>query len=501
MNRLALTLSAALLVVAGSCDGGPPEPVVTEFTVGPEGKTISFENGAVTLTFPAGALSELVTFSAAPISAPAGTTPIEGTTYELSPSMNFLNPVQVTIRYSQLPQGVRSSEVAIYKLASSGPQKQGLQTSDAITKTVTASVMSFSTYAILAEAVGSVVITPSSAAVTVGSTVQLTAMPRSAAGEDLPDRPVSWETSNATIAGVSSSGLVTGAAAGSASITATSGGKAGTSQVTVSAAGADPAFLDNFDIGSRRLPQNGYQWNGSTPTVTVSNALAYSGSHSLRFDYGPDAETAADDSDAEQRFQLGAYLTEVWFEYMLYVPSNYFHRALLNLSDTWNNKFFTIWRDDYQGLSDWRIRVEIEPNAANGQSPSSSLNRPSIGTTRARPVSTTSASGGSLDVPTPQVSGVPDFIGPAAPIKPGQWNQIRIHLKAASALNAKNGVLEIWSNGLIAYRKTDGDFIGTAGTRELHNGYLMGWANSGFTSLTTFYIDDFKIFPTNPNWP
>jgi hypothetical protein len=84
--------------------------------------------------------------------------------------------------------------------------------------------------------VASVGVTPAAASVQTGATVQLAAQPRDAAGTALSGRAVAWTTSDAAVATVnSSSGLVTGVAAGTASITATSEGKQGVATVTVTA--------------------------------------------------------------------------------------------------------------------------------------------------------------------------------------------------------------------------------------------------------------------------
>jgi hypothetical protein len=58
----------------------------------------------------------------------------------------------------------------------------------------------------------------------VGGTAQLTATTRSASGGTLTGRQVSWSSNDQTIAGVSTSGLVSGVKAGSTTITATSEG-------------------------------------------------------------------------------------------------------------------------------------------------------------------------------------------------------------------------------------------------------------------------------------
>ena len=81
--------------------------------------------------------------------------------------------------------------------------------------------------------VASVTVTPAPASVNEGKTVQLAATLRDAAGNVLTGRTVTWTSDNTTVATVSSSGLVTGKVAGTATITATSEGQSGTAAVTV----------------------------------------------------------------------------------------------------------------------------------------------------------------------------------------------------------------------------------------------------------------------------
>jgi uncharacterized protein YjdB len=83
------------------------------------------------------------------------------------------------------------------------------------------------------QAVASVTVTPSSAGMEVGETVQLQATARDASGQTLSGRSVSWSSSNTAVTTVDSDGLVTGIGAGSATITASSEGQNGTASVTV----------------------------------------------------------------------------------------------------------------------------------------------------------------------------------------------------------------------------------------------------------------------------
>jgi hypothetical protein len=67
----------------------------------------------------------------------------------------------------------------------------------------------------------------------VGQTASLTATPKDAKGNTLTNRTVAWTSSSQAIATVGSTGVVTGVAPGSATITATVEGKTGTAAVTV----------------------------------------------------------------------------------------------------------------------------------------------------------------------------------------------------------------------------------------------------------------------------
>src|SRR6266704_3165229 len=83
--------------------------------------------------------------------------------------------------------------------------------------------------------VATVTVGPATASIALGATTQLTATPKDASGNPLSGRVVTWATSSAAVATVSGSGLVTGVAAGTATITATSEGQSGTAAITITA--------------------------------------------------------------------------------------------------------------------------------------------------------------------------------------------------------------------------------------------------------------------------
>jgi Big-like domain-containing protein len=81
--------------------------------------------------------------------------------------------------------------------------------------------------------VASVDVTPASANVAVGKSIQLRATPKDFAGQPLSGRTVTWTSSDPGLAGVRPDGLVAGLAAGPATITAMSEGKGGAATIRV----------------------------------------------------------------------------------------------------------------------------------------------------------------------------------------------------------------------------------------------------------------------------
>src|SRR5205823_14623977 len=136
-----------------------------------------------------------------------------------------------------------SSNTSVASVTSSGLVSGGAAGSATITATSegqsgTASIT------VTSVPVASVSVTPTSANVNEGKTVQLTATPKDGGGNPLSGRTIAWSSSNTAVATVSSSGLVTGKVAGSATITATSEGQSGASAITVTPAPAGATIVN-----------------------------------------------------------------------------------------------------------------------------------------------------------------------------------------------------------------------------------------------------------------
>ena len=96
--------------------------------------------------------------------------------------------------------------------------------------------------------VASVAVSPVSASVGVGATVQLAATLKDSAGNVLTGQPVTWTSSNTATATVNSAGLVAGVAAGTATMTASSGAASSSAAVTVTPGVTNPGTVTDLAV-------------------------------------------------------------------------------------------------------------------------------------------------------------------------------------------------------------------------------------------------------------
>jgi Bacterial Ig-like domain (group 2) len=128
----------------------------------------------------------------------------------------------------------------------------------------------------------------------VGQTTQATAVLKDASGHVLTGRIITWTSANTGVATVSSTGLVTGVAAGTATITATSEGQSGSASIAVSAPpppGSWPnepaAFRTLTDVDwSTLTPGGGWGNTGLSNAAIVDDATApFSPTKALQITY------------------------------------------------------------------------------------------------------------------------------------------------------------------------------------------------------------------------
>jgi hypothetical protein len=248
-------------------------------------------------------------------------------------------------------------------------------------------------------------------------------------------------------------------------------------------------YSTDFDTGTL-ISKNGFKWtDGAYAGLSSNNSK--SGDYSLQFHFKGGAP--GKDSWAEQRFSLGGFYPEVWAKYDLYIPANYYHRK----DSPSNNKAFTwLWAGPYVGHEGPKLGGQFNPGSFDDGGSNfiafAEAAWQNGGPVRKEWNCSTCAAGKSNYAITPNDR--------------GHWMTIVTHMKYASKSN-NDGVMEIWKtdwqgNTIQLVDIQDGAWYSTIKNstepaRGFDNGYLLGWANSGFDSDTYMYIDNIT-FSTDP---
>jgi uncharacterized protein YjdB len=217
--------NSSVATVSGSGNISALAAGVASITASSEGKT-----GSASLNVSAPASVPVASISVSPATATlqiGGTAQLSAVTRDASNnvltgrviSWSSSNGSIATVSGTGLVTAVAAGSASI--TASS----EGKTSSTAVTVNATAPVP-----------VASVTVSPATASLQVGGSVQLAATTRDANNNVLTGRVVSWSSSNTAVSTVSASGLVSAIGAGSATITALSEAKTGVAAITVSAA-------------------------------------------------------------------------------------------------------------------------------------------------------------------------------------------------------------------------------------------------------------------------
>jgi adhesin/invasin len=202
------------------------------------GKTFTAQDGAVSVTVPAGAVTQNTSMTVtASTTAPANPRLLTGTAFDFGPpGLTFAQPVTLTIKYNPalVPSDSPESGLQLYEVVGSAWRVVAGSTADLTAKTVSGSVTHVGTYSVmLLPKVETVTIGGDLSPIPVVTTRQLTATIKDNEGTTL-NRPVSWSSSNDAVLSIdASTGLATAKTPGSATITAASEGKSGVATINV----------------------------------------------------------------------------------------------------------------------------------------------------------------------------------------------------------------------------------------------------------------------------
>jgi uncharacterized protein YjdB len=275
-------------------------------------------------------------------------------------------------------------------------------------------------------AVASVAVTPTSASIGVGQNTQLTPSAKSASGATVTGVSYAWSTSNSGAATVSTTGLVTGKAAGSATITVSAGGKTASASVAVTGGGSTtPTGYTNLPSGMTTLTEDPYNavasngfstaWGGSTLSIVQDGSAPKSPSSVMQVTY-PAGLPGGNAPFQQDHGISGGQYTEFYGAIWVKFSSNFVGQI------SGVNKLFFIWTDD------------------NGGTPAYYLSAQAVGAENFQPQIRTQDAG-AQDLP-PNVSGQTGYTFPR-----NTWVEWEFYIKINTP-GSSNGIVRVWMNGV-----------------------------------------------------
>jgi len=380
------------------------------------------------------------------------------------------------------PVSWSSSASAVATVSASG-LVTGAATGSATVTATSEGKSGTSTIAVTVAPVASVTVSPASASVTVGGTVQLTATPRDASGNPLTGRVVTWSSSNTGRATVSGSGLVSGVAAGSATITATSEGKSGTSAVTMAGTGSAASLAEDFSTytstadllaNPRGIFATVEDINTSRIVLDMTRGYGAS-SRSMRYDFpdrtgeGGSGTSGRCSSFTVSRSVAFTEVSEVWVEIYVMFSAGFTTLAPAAWGCTSNAEYKFIFG-------------HVFPSANRFN-----LNKGTFGT---------NWTWGHPD-DEPGVGGTPPgSIYGSQSVSDGQWHQYRLHMKVSTPNGAANGVARFWLDGVLIK-----EFPNAVINRSTIWGLALGRnMNQGPDHPQSVWWGAIRVWNTSPGW-
>jgi uncharacterized protein YjdB len=362
--------------------------------------------------------------------------------------------------------------------------------------------------------VTTVTVAPSAPSVNIGATVTLTATVKDAQGNVMTGQTISWSTSNASVATVSGSGVVSGVAAGSATITATCSSKTGTSSVTVTTPASGGTLLFQEDFENANLASRGWYDNTSAVISTTEHIAGSTASAQYHFLSGASSPT----SGGSQRHK--------------FTPSNSFYVSFyVKYSANWvgsgqayhPHEFYVLSNldGDYDGPSDNFLDVYIEHNYLNGGRPRLAMQDNKSVNTTAGPlpnnlITTTESrstggcngvaesnifsecyNAGSYWYNDKQLSGPVVFQPNPGPGYKNDWNFVEAYFQLNTIVNGvgqADGVMQYWFNGTLIIDRHDILYrTGARPTLQFSQFLIAPYIGDGSPADQSMFIDNLRL--------
>jgi hypothetical protein len=338
-------------------------------------------------------------------------------------------------------------------------------------------------------------------------------------GNVMTGQTIAWSSSDAGVATVSGSGVVTGVAAGSATITAATSGKSGTASITVTAPPPPPppgtgTLLFQEDFENANMASRGWYDNATILVNTTEHIAGSTASAQYRWTKGATSPTIAN----AQRHKFPAS-NSLYVSYYVKYSTNWvgsgqsYHPHEFYIMSTMDG--------DYDGPSENYMTIYIEHNYQNGGKPVISMQDNKsvnysygalphnlVGVTEDR--STAGCNGmaetnmysecfdfGSYWYNLKQLSGPVMFKPTAGPGYKSDWNFVEAYVQLNTVVNGigqKDGVMQYWFNGQLVIDRHDILFrTGAHATLQLNKFLIAPYIGDGSPVDQSMFVDNLKV--------
>jgi Bacterial Ig-like domain (group 2) len=313
--------------------------------------------------------------------------------------------------------------------------------------------------------------------------------------------PVTYESSNPSIATVDSTGLATGVGSGSCTMVAIAEGVRSLAlDVTVGTTPGNVFFEEDWSTGDFSRNQNGTYWfsraGGSgdlQPAVTTINP--YPGkTYSCQFQFGGNA-SLSDDAWSELTTRLGQARTEIYARYYLYLPdgtegfgsAGFAHRYPGDLST--NDKWLEFWDEDY---ANYNIAALLQTRTSTSLAPDGNLD--AVFGWKQSNGAVSGVGGHQLITQYPVVT---------YPALYGRWSKWQYHCKVGTFQNtpiggagvAGDGVMELEIDDVLVFSQSNLPIYSPypGANNYFRMGRILGYSNSGYTLTTRVWLGPVKF--------
>jgi hypothetical protein len=343
----------------------------------------------------------------------------------------------------------------------------------------------------------SITVIPFADTLLVGDSQQLIALLKDDKGRSVPGREVSWMSSNPETATVSSTGIVSGRAAGTARISAASEGKSGTATITVWPTRKDtaeceapkPGWIWCDDFEKDRL-RSYFEYAAHNDDFIRLEGVGYGGSTGMRARFAQKGQIQAGVLHLAIGKTPSAYFRpadagtaiyrEIYWRHFVKFQigwigggGNKLSRAQVLVNRSWSQAMMAhVW----SGIMSEQHPYELGINAASGTD--------EAGTVR-----------------TTEYNDFPHFrwIGMAWSRTPvfdqmhvGKWYCIEAHARL-NDLGRSNGVFELWINGALEARLDGLNWQGAYRDYGINMVFLENYWNEGAPQAQERYFDNFVV--------